>query len=192
MKIVSRCFWISVNKTCQAQFLKKRTLNLGFVQCANLQMVNAPPQKKTPERTENRAKETTTKTVFVTVMEQFDSVCGGFSFVGDSHATDNSSGNVPLPMLIHRLHTELSSLSFVVRINETLCLEFEKNVITVHNSSCGNVMFLQVSVCPQGRGNCTSPGRHPPWAETPRDGHCSGRYASYWNTFLFILFLCHL
>ena len=37
-------------------------------------------------------------------------------------------------------------------------------------------------------------GRHPPtWADTrpprqrpPSDGHCSGRYASYWNAFLFL------
>ena len=34
-------------------------------------------------------------------------------------------------------------------------------------------------------------GRHPPPADIPRqtpplpDGHCSGRYASYWNAFLF-------
>ena len=138
-----------------------------------------PPKKKTPERTENRAKETTTKTVFVTVMEQFDSVCGGFSFAGDSHATDNSSGNVPLPMLIHRLHTELSSLSFVVRINETLCLEFEKNVITVHNSSCGKVMFLQVSgggiVHPRAD---TPPGQRLPETATAADGtHHTGTHS---------------
>ena len=30
-----------------------------------------------------------------------------------------------------------------------------------HNSSCGNVMFSQVSVCPQG-GGVHPPGRHPP------------------------------
>ena len=36
-------------------------------------------------------------------------------------------------------------------------------------------MFSQVSVCPEGRG---VPGR--------RDGHCSGRYASYWNAFLLL------
>ena len=36
-------------------------------------------------------------------------------------------------------------------------------------------------------------GRHPPGqvsqhalGQTPPDGHCSGRYASYWNAFLFI------
>ena len=32
----------------------------------------------------------------------------------------------------------------------------------------------------------TTPGQTPPWADTPlRDGNCSGRYASYWNAFLF-------
>ena len=37
----------------------------------------------------------------------------------------------------------------------------------------------------------TPPGRQPVWADTPLgrhpalgDGHCSGRYASYWNAFL--------
>ena len=34
-----------------------------------------------------------------------------------------------------------------------------------------------------GVGANTRLGRHPP----PRDGHCSGRYASYWNAFLFNL-----
>ena len=45
----------------------------------------------------------------------------------------------------------------------------------------------------------TPPGRHPPWVDTPpharqtpprhppRDGYCSGRYASYWNAFLFVM-----
>ena len=56
------------------------------------------------------------------------------------------------------------------------------------------VMFLQVSVCPRGRGapeggcllqegvsgpgGCVHP--HP-------DGYCCGRYASYWNAFLSVL-----
>ena len=50
-------------------------------------------------------------------------------------------------------------------------------------------------------------GRHPPWTDTPwqtpplgrhprtdtpRDGYCSGRYASYWNTFLSIHVLVHI
>ena len=34
-----------------------------------------------------------------------------------------------------------------------------------------------------------TPGRHPPPADTPlpADGYCCGRYASYWNAFLFIV-----
>ena len=108
------------------------------------------------------------------------------------------------------------------------------SIVTVRNSSCGKVMFSQVSVCPQGEV-CTpwadtpwqthpswvdtpppprqtpprqTPPRqtppkqtpldkHPhPWADTPADGYCSGRYASYWNAFLLtifsviILFIC--
>ena len=48
---------------------------------------------------------------------------------------------------------------------------------------------------PPGRhppGRHTPLGRHPPWkhtsppGSTPPNGHCSGRYASYWNAFLFI------
>ena len=43
-------------------------------------------------------------------------------------------------------------------------------VITVRNSSCGKVMFSQA---------CVKNSVH------KRDGHGSGRYASYWNAFLF-------
>ena len=58
--------------------------------------------------------------------------------------------------------------------------------------SCGNVMFLHLSVILFTEGG-TSPnpprihplGRHPSWADTPpprpADGHCSGQYVSYWN-----------
>ena len=31
------------------------------------------------------------------------------------------------------------------------------------------------------------PGRHPLGRHTPPDGHCSGRYASYWNAFLYLV-----
>ena len=45
----------------------------------------------------------------------------------------------------------------------------------------------------------TLPGKHPNLGRHPlphlRDGHCSGLYTSYWNAFLFVLFLtlvcCH-
>ena len=60
------------------------------------------------------------------------------------------------------------------------------------------VMFSQASVCPQGGGVHSPwrnplPGRHPHRADTRpgqtplpiSDGHCRGRYASYWNAFLF-------
>ena len=41
-------------------------------------------------------------------------------------------------------------------------------------------------------------GRHAPWADTPwadtppADGHCSGRYGSYWNAFLFHYKFCSI
>ena len=85
-------------------------------------------------------------------------------------------------------------------------------IFTVRKRSCGKVMFLHL----EGE-RCNPPGRHPPghpprqtppWTDThslpgktspldrhppsrppPPDGHCSGRYASYWNLFLFSCFL---
>ena len=75
----------------------------------------------------------------------------------------------------------------------------EYNIFTARNSSCRKVMFLHLSVIlftggvwadttpswpdpPLGRHPS---GRHPPGRHSP-DGHCSGRYASYWNAFLFV------
>ena len=70
-------------------------------------------------------------------------------------------------------------------------------VFTVRKRSCGNVMFLHLSsvILFTAGDRCTPPGRHKgvytpqtdtPWARhpPPRDGHCIGRYASYWNAFL--------
>ena len=64
----------------------------------------------------------------------------------------------------------------------------------------GNI-FTSMSFCPRGvsthcmqgyttghnpSGQTPPPSQTPPWADTPSpDGHCSGRYASYWNAFLF-------
>ena len=53
--------------------------------------------------------------------------------------------------------------------------------------SWGKVMFLQASVILL-TGGCLVPGvsgpRGVPGGD-PRDGHCCGRYASYWNAFLY-------
>ena len=64
-------------------------------------------------------------------------------------------------------------------------------IVTVRNE-VAKVMFLHVSVCPQGGG---VPGQVPPRDQVhplgpgtplpPGDGYCCGRYASYWNAFLF-------
>ena len=98
---------------------------------------------------------------------------------------------------------------------------YGKRFVTVHNSSCGKVMFSQASVilstegvvsgrhtpllgrhpradtplpaqAPPSQADTTALlGRHHPHlrADTPPpgDGHCSGRYASYWNAFLFCI-----
>ena len=72
-------------------------------------------------------------------------------------------------------------------------------IFTVRNSSCGKVMFSQVCLSTGvGRG-VHPPGRQthtPSWeADTPpphpADGYCSGRYASYWNAFLFQNYVPH-
>ena len=55
--------------------------------------------------------------------------------------------------------------------------------------SCGKAMFSQASVI-LSTGGCRHPPRTRqtpplPCRPTGRDGHCSRRYASYWNAFLF-------
>ena len=66
-------------------------------------------------------------------------------------------------------------------------------LVTARKWSCGKVMFLHLSVIlftdgggvsQHAMGGVHPPGRRP-WVDTPRDGHWSGRYTSYWNAFLF-------
>ena len=90
--------------------------------------------------------------------------------------------------------------------------------VTARKCSCGKVMFLHLSVSHSVRGGWCAPprqtppppGRHSqaePRRQTPprhtypldrhplRDGHWSGRYASYWNAFLlkrYLYFKCRL
>ena len=76
---------------------------------------------------------------------------------------------------------------------------FCSNIVTILNSICGKVMFYTCLSVIQFTGGWVGgcgrnpPGRHPLGRhlprqnspqQTPRDGHCSGRYASYWNVFL--------
>ena len=82
--------------------------------------------------------------------------------------------------------------------------------ITVRNSNCGKVMFFYRCLSVHGGlSGQTPPRQTPPQADTPQadtppgrhplgrpqDGHCSGRYASYWNAFLSSfcnhLLICH-
>ena len=73
-------------------------------------------------------------------------------------------------------------------------------IITGRNEVVAKVMFLQVCVCPRGGGclpqcmlGChtpSGPGRPPRMENPPREADSSirstsGRYASYWNAFLF-------
>ena len=45
-----------------------------------------------------------------------------------------------------------------------------QEIFTVHISSCGKIMFSQVSVCPQV-GGVHPLGRHPPWTDPPLARH---------------------
>ena len=99
------------------------------------------------------------------------------------------------------------NLFMLVFISRTYYLLFKQiwALVTVRNSSCGKVMFLQVSVCPQeevytpqadippstlGEGGIHPARQTPPFrANTPQDGHCSGRNTSNWNAFLLTYFI---
>ena len=72
-------------------------------------------------------------------------------------------------------------------------------LFTARKRSCGKVMFSQVFVCPWGGGGNfdrfggmwqtgakgEGGGFNPLSPNTTSDSHQSGRYASYWNAFLF-------
>ena len=99
-----------------------------------------------------------------------------------------------VPCLQLRMTSDLSpgtSLDFS-KYNITKATEY---IITVRNE-VAKVMFLHLSVCPQGglpQCRDTTPGSSPrPRADTPPsplgsrhppDGCCCGRCASYWNAF---------
>ena len=89
----------------------------------------------------------------------------------------------------------------------TVCTQWTKFVlITARKRSLGKgnvfTLFCQ-SFCSRGKGcipacnwGVYTPWEDTPWADTPppgqtlsRDGNCSGRYASYWNAFLYYNFL---
>ena len=92
-------------------------------------------------------------------------------------------------------------------MRESMNIPERPRMFTVRNE-VAKVMFLQTCVCPHGvvclsacwdtppqeqtppSGADTPPPEHtPPGADPPRDGHCCGRYASYWNAFLLLLLL---
>ena len=92
-----------------------------------------------------------------------------------------------------KYHTKANERSVYTKRQRQRCddpsyaasLFWSHSIVTVRNSSCGKVMFSQAYVgkfCPQGGvhpSGQTPTGRHPP------DDHCSGRYVSCWNAFLF-------
>ena len=58
------------------------------------------------------------------------------------------------------------------------------------NTCLSVILFTGGDVSQHALGQ-TPPGRPPPlWADTPLPGgHCCGRYASYWNAFLYFMIL---
>ena len=121
----------------------------------------------------------------------------------------------------------LSVISFILRLSPVAFIidcSFKNNCFITVRNEVAKVMFLQLSVCPQG-GVCLSacwdttppgtrhppgsrhthpgispplpqsrhppgPGPPPPREQTPptgADGYRCGRYASYWNAFLFFI-----
>ena len=69
-----------------------------------------------------------------------------------------------------------STLSLSSSVNEPL-----DRVADLITPTGGKVMFSQASVYTPGQ----TPQTYPVDMDTlPIDGHCSGRYASYWNAFL--------
>ena len=69
---------------------------------------------------------------------------------------------------------------------KTKCKEPGPQIFTVHKRSCGKVMFSQACVknSAHGRGG-TPPSQPDPLLQA--DDYCSGRYASYWNAYLYSL-----
>ena len=66
---------------------------------------------------------------------------------------------------------------FLILVNTT---NFTVRIVVI-----GKVMFPQAS-CDSVRGGRGVVWQTPPRHPTPRDGYCSGRYASYWNAFLLL------
>ena len=101
-------------------------------------------------------------------------------------------------MSLMPLMTPTSIISIAPPIsNFNLCSYVTKFIlifITVCKRSCGKVKFLHLSVSYSvhrgGLPQCML--GYPPWQRHPNhpraDGHCSGRYASYWNAFLLLIF----
>ena len=72
-------------------------------------------------------------------------------------------------------------------------VHFTRFPVILFLPSANECFYTRLSFCSQGGGvrlpwaDTHTPVRHPtPYGQTsPRDGHCSGRYASYWNGFLY-------
>ena len=94
---------------------------------------------------------------------------------------------------ISQCRVERFTLRLFFTIFRTLSSTYIGNItFTVLKRSCEKVMFLHPSVSHSVHRGClpqcmlgyTPMGRH-----HPADGYCCGRYASYWNAFLFEIFL---
>ena len=121
-----------------------------------------------------------------------------------------------IPVRVNRLSCQLLTPVVLFMSWTQLGFYLFLSFITIRKQSCGKVMFLHLSVSHSVHrgvsasvhaGIHTPLGRHPPPPSRnplgrqppppgqtpapgqiphPADGHCSRRYASYWNAFLFI------
>ena len=75
------------------------------------------------------------------------------------------------------------------RLNLNLFFFTVRNVVAerlcFHNRVSKILSGGSVSHWGRPPGQTPPPGRHTPLGRHPPNGHCSGRYASYWNAFLF-------
>ena len=101
-------------------------------------------------------------------------VLRGWSYVSDStliyHSITTTSNYVKYDIVIGLCCIKhCSRVSWLPLFGPAKFPDFS-SIFTVHNSSCGKAIFLQVSVCPWGRGVCVHPPGRPPLGQTRPPG----------------------